>query len=71
MGTFVPRRRQRVGNTSDIAVDTGRERSALGKIVGIGSQSWDDKPTALYGETLELRIREGAGHSTTAEGGYR
>ena len=70
MGAFVPRQRERAGRIPNINVDTNRERGAPGRVVSIGSQSRGDKPTLLYGETLELRTWEGAGYSTTAEGGY-
>jgi hypothetical protein len=56
------RRRQRAGLTTDIGVDTSGERSAPG-VDSTGHQIWDEQPTVLRGQTLELRTRAGGGHT--------
>ena len=55
---------RRVGTTSDIFWESGGERSR--RVDGIDSQSWDEQPNALHGETIELRI----GHTTVMERSY-
>lgn len=61
------RGRQRVGMTTDIFVDTIGEGNVPWRVDGIRSQDWDEQPTEMHGETLELGVREGVVHAATLE----
>ena len=56
-------RRQRGGTTTNIHSGTSGEGSAPGRVDNIGNESWDERPTVLRGEALELRTRAGGGHT--------
>ena len=53
--------------TTDIFVDTIGEGNVPWRVDGIRSQDWDEQPTEMHGETLELGVREGVVHAATLE----
>jgi len=64
---YLPGRRQRRVDTTDIFGDASSGTSAPRRVNGIDSQHWDAQPTPLREETLELGTRHGVVHTTGVE----